>query len=84
MTEYNSVVEGIKIGDLDFLMTLYEVDACFKSQPGQLTKSPESVQQSIRIFIDLKDIRNQQASETDFRISISGFSGELIINKAIP
>ena len=41
MIEYNSVVEGINIGDLDFLMTLYEADACLASQPGQLTKSPE-------------------------------------------
>jgi ketosteroid isomerase-like protein len=34
-------------------MTLYEADACFASQPGQLAKSPESVRQSLRSFIDL-------------------------------
>ena len=50
----NSVVEGINTGDLDSLMTLYETDACFASQPGQLAKSPESVRQSLRSFIDLK------------------------------
>ena len=50
----NSVVEGINTGDLDSLMTLYEADACFASQPGQLAKSPESVRQSLRSFIDLK------------------------------
>lgn len=50
----NSVVEGINTGDLDSLMTLYEADACFASQPGQLAKSPESVRQSLRGFIDLK------------------------------
>jgi uncharacterized protein (TIGR02246 family) len=50
----NSVVEGINAGDLDSLMTLYEADACFASQPGQLAKSPESVRQSLRSFIDLK------------------------------
>jgi len=38
----NSVVEGINTGDLDSLMTLYEADACFASQSGQLAKSPES------------------------------------------
>jgi hypothetical protein len=32
----NSVVEGINAGDLDFLMTFYEADACFASKPGQL------------------------------------------------
>ena len=50
----DSVVEGINTGDLDSLMMLYEDDACFASQPGQLTKSPESVRQSLRSFIDSK------------------------------
>ena len=49
-----SVVEGINTGDLDSLMSFYETDACFVSQPGQLAKSPESVRQSLRSFIDLK------------------------------
>jgi ketosteroid isomerase-like protein len=35
----NSVVEGINTGDLNSLMTLYEDDACFASQPGQHAKS---------------------------------------------
>ena len=50
----NSVVEGINTGDLDSLMTLYEAEACFASQPGQLAKNPESIRQSLRNFIDLK------------------------------
>jgi uncharacterized protein (TIGR02246 family) len=50
----NSIVEGINSGDVDSLMTLYESDACFASQPGQIAKSPESVRQSLRSFIDLK------------------------------
>jgi ketosteroid isomerase-like protein len=50
----SSVAEGINTRDLDSLMTLYEADACFASQPGQLAKSPESVRQSLRSFIDLK------------------------------
>ena len=33
-----SVVEGINTGDLDSLLTLYEAEACFASQPGQLAK----------------------------------------------
>ncbi|MGN6624660.1 MAG: YybH family protein [Candidatus Nitrosocosmicus sp.] len=48
-----SVVEGINTGDLDSIMSLYETDACFVSQPGQLAKTPESVRQSLRSFIDL-------------------------------
>jgi ketosteroid isomerase-like protein len=50
----SSVAEGINTGELDSLMTFYEAGACFASQPGQLAKSPESVRQSLRSFIDLK------------------------------
>ena len=50
----NSVVEGINSGDLDSLMTLYEADACFAPQPGQLVNNPESIRQCLRNFIDLK------------------------------
>jgi uncharacterized protein (TIGR02246 family) len=50
----SSVVEGINTGDLDSLMKLYESDACFAPQPGQLAKSPEGVRQCLRDFIDLK------------------------------
>jgi uncharacterized protein (TIGR02246 family) len=50
----SSVVEGINTGDLDSLMKLYESDACFASQPGQLVKSPEGVRQCLHDFIDLK------------------------------
>ena len=49
----NSVVEGINTGNLDSLIMLYETDACFASQPGQLAKSPETIRQSLRSFIDL-------------------------------
>ncbi|HEV3432731.1 MAG TPA: nuclear transport factor 2 family protein [Nitrososphaera sp.] len=51
----NSVVEGINTGNLDALMMLYETDACFASQPGQLAKSPETIRQSLRGFTDMKN-----------------------------
>lgn len=50
----NSVVVGINTGDLDSLMKLYEPNACFASEPGQLAKSSDSVRQCLRSFIDLK------------------------------
>ena len=50
----NSVVEGINSGDLDSLMKLYEPDACVAAKPGQLARSPESISQCLRAFIDLK------------------------------
>ncbi|MGA7690886.1 MAG: SgcJ/EcaC family oxidoreductase [Nitrososphaeraceae archaeon] len=77
----NSVVKGINAGDLDSLMTLYEADACFATQPGQLSKSPESISQSLRNFInmngklDLKVKRVLQASDLALVITEWSFSG---------
>jgi ketosteroid isomerase-like protein len=50
----NAIVEGINSGDLESLVMLYEAEACFAIQPGQLAKSPESIRESLRRFIDLK------------------------------
>lgn len=50
----NAIVEGINSGDLESLMTLYETEACFATQPGQLAKNPESIRESLLSFIDLK------------------------------
>jgi uncharacterized protein (TIGR02246 family) len=77
----NSVVKGINAGDLDSLMTLYEANACFATQPGQLAKSPESISQSLRNFInmngklDLKVKRVLQASDLALVITEWSFSG---------
>ena len=77
----DSVVEGINTGDIDSLMMLYEDDACFASQPGQLAESPESVRQCLRNFIDLKgklDLKVKrvlQASDLALVITEWSFSG---------
>ena len=77
----NSVVEGINTGNLDSLMMLYETDACFASLPGQLAKSPETIRQSLRSFIDingkldLKVKRVLQASDLALVISEWSFTG---------
>ena len=74
----NSVVEGIDTGNLESLMTLYEADACFALQPGQLATSPD---ESLRSFIDLKgklDLKVKrvlQASDLALVISEWSFSG---------
>jgi ketosteroid isomerase-like protein len=36
------------------LMTLYENDACFASEPGQVVKDLESIRQSLQRFIDMR------------------------------
>jgi uncharacterized protein (TIGR02246 family) len=77
----SSVVKGINTGNLDSLMMLYESNACFATQPGQLAKSPESISQSLRNFInmngklDLKVKRVLQASDLALVITEWSFSG---------
>ncbi len=75
----NSVVEGINTGNLDSLMMLYETDACFASQPGQLAKSPETIRQSLRGFTDMKygklDLKVKRVLQTsDLTLVISEWS----------
>jgi uncharacterized protein (TIGR02246 family) len=78
----NSVRGGINTGNLDSLMMLYETEACFASQPGQLAKSPEAIRQSLRGFtdtkngkLDLKVKRVLQTSDLALVITEWSFSG---------
>jgi ketosteroid isomerase-like protein len=43
----NSQVLEFNKGNIDFLMTLYEKDACFASQPGQVVKDQERIRRAI-------------------------------------
>jgi ketosteroid isomerase-like protein len=49
----NSQVEEFNKGNISFLMTLYENEACFASKPGQVVKDLESIRQSLQSFIDM-------------------------------
>ena len=49
----NLQVEEFNKGNIDFLMTLYENEACFASKPGQVVKDLESIRQTLQGFIDI-------------------------------
>jgi ketosteroid isomerase-like protein len=49
----NLQVEEFNKGNINFLMTLYENDACFASKPGQAVKDLEGIRQSFQSFIDM-------------------------------
>jgi ketosteroid isomerase-like protein len=49
----NSQVEEFNKGNISFLMTLYEKDACFASKSGQVVKNPESIRRTLQSFIDM-------------------------------
>jgi len=48
----NLQVEEFNKGNIDFLMTLYENEACFASKAGQVVKDLESIRQTLKDFID--------------------------------
>ena len=50
----NLQVEEFNRGNVSFLMTLYDDDACFVSEPGQDVKDLESIRQSLQRFIDMR------------------------------
>jgi ketosteroid isomerase-like protein len=47
-------VEEFNRGNVSFLMTLYEKDACFASNLGQVVQGLESIRRSLQGFIDMK------------------------------
>ena len=47
-------VEEFNRGNVNFLMRLYEKDACFASNLGQVVQGLESIRRSLQGFIDLK------------------------------
>jgi uncharacterized protein (TIGR02246 family) len=49
-----AIVDGINTGNLDGLMTLYEPDAAFAAQPGNLAHGPVGVRQALGAFIAMK------------------------------
>ena len=50
----HSIVEGINTGNIDSVTMLYDSEACFTSQPGQVVKGQQSVRQNLQGFIDMK------------------------------
>jgi ketosteroid isomerase-like protein len=50
----NLQVQEFNKGNVSFLMTLYENDGCFASEPGQVVKDLESIRQSLQRFIDMR------------------------------
>jgi ketosteroid isomerase-like protein len=48
-----SQVEEFNKGNINFLMTLYEKDACFAQEPGQVINDPNSIRSELQRFINL-------------------------------
>jgi uncharacterized protein (TIGR02246 family) len=76
-----SIVDGINTGNLDALMTLYESEAAFAAQPGNLAHGSSGVRESLAAFIamkgtlDLKVTRVLAASDLALVAGVWSFTG---------
>ena len=76
-----SIVDGINAGNLDALMPLYEADAAFAGQPGNLNHGLPGVRESLAGFIamkgtlELKVTRVLQASDLALVVGVWSFTG---------
>jgi ketosteroid isomerase-like protein len=76
-----SIVEGINTGNLDGLMTLYEPNAAFATQPGNLAHGLPGIRGGLAGFIamkgtlDLKVTRVLEASGLALVIGVWSFAG---------
>ena len=76
-----SIVDGINTGNIEALMSLYEPDAAFASQPGTLAHGPAGVRGSLAAFLamkgtlDLKVTRVLEAGGLAFVAGVWSFTG---------
>jgi uncharacterized protein (TIGR02246 family) len=49
-----SIVDGINTGNLEALLSLYEPEAAFATQPGSLARGLSGVRESLAAFINIK------------------------------
>jgi ketosteroid isomerase-like protein len=57
-----SIVTGINSGNLDGLMTLYESEAAFATQPGSLAHGAPGVREALTAFISMKGKLNLEVT----------------------
>jgi uncharacterized protein (TIGR02246 family) len=76
-----SIVTGINSGDLDSLMPLYETDAAFVPEPGNLAHGPSGIGECLNGFIsmngtlDLEVTRVLQVDDLALVIGVWSFDG---------
>jgi uncharacterized protein (TIGR02246 family) len=76
-----SIVDGINTGNLDTLISLYEPEAAFATQPGSLTHGLPGVREALAGFIamkgtlDLKVTRVLEASDLALVTAVWSFTG---------
>ena len=49
-----SFTDELNKGNISYLLSLYEKDACFVTQVGQIVKGQENIRQNLQNFINMK------------------------------
>jgi hypothetical protein len=62
-----SIVDGINTGNLDTLMTLYEPEAAFATQPGSLNHGLPGVFEALASFIAMKGKLDLKVTRSYFK-----------------
>ena len=76
-----SIVDGINTGNLDALMSLYEPEAGFATQPGSLAHGLSGIREALGGFVamkgklDLKVTRVLEAGDLALVIGVWSFTG---------
>ena len=76
-----SIVDGVNTGNLDALISLYEPEATFATQPGSLSHGLPGVREALAGFIamkgklDLKVTRVLEASDLALVTTVWSFTG---------
>jgi uncharacterized protein (TIGR02246 family) len=76
-----SIVIGINSGDLESLLPLYESDAAFATEPGNLAHGPSGIRDALTGFISMKGqlelevTRVLEAGDLALVIGVWSFSG---------
>ena len=66
-----SIVEGINTGNIDSVLMLYDPEACFTLQPGQVVKGQQSIRQNLRFHRHERQVRIKSEESTLCRRSCS-------------
>jgi uncharacterized protein (TIGR02246 family) len=70
-----AIVDGINTGNLDSLMPLYESDAAFATQPGNLAHGAPGISEALAGFISMKgtlDLKVTRVLEVDDLALVTG------------
>ena len=75
-----SIVDGINTGNLDALMSLYEPEAAFATQPGSLAHGLPGVRESLAAFMAMKGTLDLKVTRVLEAGGLALVAGSLVVH----